>query len=67
MNSTTVSWSCIRWLKQEAEEEKISKTVDVGPKLDLGFKEGQTITLNLGVCTCVTTNCAWYILVLLLI
>ncbi|XP_059160459.1 adaptin ear-binding coat-associated protein 1-like [Physella acuta] len=37
-----------KWLKQEAEEEKIAKTVDVGPKLDLGFKEGQTITLNLG-------------------
>ncbi|CAG5128635.1 unnamed protein product [Candidula unifasciata] len=37
-----------KWLKQEAEEEKQSHAVDTGPKLDLGFKDGQTITLNLG-------------------
>lgn len=30
--------------KLEKEEEALSK----GPKLDLGFKEGQTITINLG-------------------
>lgn len=28
---------------------KSSQSVDTGPKLDLGFKEGQTITLNIGV------------------
>ncbi|KAI8795420.1 adaptin ear-binding coat-associated protein 1 [Biomphalaria glabrata] len=37
-----------KWLKQEADEEKIAHTLDAGPKLDLGFKEGQTIKLNLG-------------------
>ncbi|CAL1531167.1 unnamed protein product [Lymnaea stagnalis] len=37
-----------KWLKQEAEEEKNASTVETGPKLDLGFKEGQTIKLNLG-------------------
>ncbi|KAH9495108.1 Adaptin ear-binding coat-associated protein 1 [Bulinus truncatus] len=37
-----------KWLRQEAEEEKNATSLDVGPKLDLGFKEGQTIKLNLG-------------------
>ncbi|XP_071110618.1 adaptin ear-binding coat-associated protein 1-like [Haliotis cracherodii] len=37
-----------KWLKQEAEAEKSAATLDSGPKLDLGFKEGQTITLNIG-------------------
>lgn len=38
-----------RWVKQEIEISKSSQAVDTGPKLDLGFKEGQTITLNIGV------------------
>ncbi|KAK3743310.1 hypothetical protein RRG08_007548 [Elysia crispata] len=37
-----------KWIKQEAEEAKNAAKFDAGPKLDLGFKEGQTITLNLG-------------------
>ncbi|GFR97164.1 adaptin ear-binding coat-associated protein 1 [Elysia marginata] len=37
-----------KWIKKEAEEEKNAAKFDAGPKLDLGFKEGQTITLNLG-------------------
>ncbi|RUS72621.1 hypothetical protein EGW08_019619 [Elysia chlorotica] len=37
-----------KWIKQEAEEAKNAGKFDAGPKLDLGFKEGQTITLNLG-------------------
>lgn len=40
---------CFRWLKQEEEFEQKAKAFDSGPKLDLGFKEGQTITLNIGV------------------
>lgn len=37
-----------KWVKQELEISKNSQAVDSGPKLDLGFKEGQTITLNIG-------------------
>ncbi|XP_051729734.1 adaptin ear-binding coat-associated protein 1 [Ctenopharyngodon idella] len=37
-----------KWVKQENELSKSSQTADSGPKLDLGFKEGQTITLNIG-------------------
>jgi hypothetical protein len=40
-----------RWLKQEKESAEASKSFDSGPKLDLGFKEGQTIKLNLSVRT----------------
>ena len=38
-----------RWVKnnQKLEEEAKSGVVDTGPKLDLGFKAGQTITLNI--------------------
>ena len=32
--------------KSQAEEEA---EFDAGPKLDLGFKEGQTIRINIGV------------------
>lgn len=39
----------IRWLKQEKEAEKVTQSLDQTPKLNLGFKEGQTIKLNLGV------------------
>lgn len=38
-----------RWVKQENELSKTAQLGDSGPKLDLGFKEGQTITLNIGV------------------
>ncbi|XP_005099308.1 adaptin ear-binding coat-associated protein 1 [Aplysia californica] len=37
-----------KWLKQEAEEASNAKSLEAAPKLDLGFKEGQTIRLNLG-------------------
>lgn len=35
-----------KWVKKESEIA--SHPLDTGPKLDLGFKEGQTIKLNLG-------------------
>lgn len=38
-----------RWVKQETEISKESQEADTRPKLDLGFKEGQTIKLNIGV------------------
>ncbi|PVD36879.1 hypothetical protein C0Q70_03869 [Pomacea canaliculata] len=37
-----------KWLKQEDEASKAAEDLEKGPKLDLGFKEGQTITLNIG-------------------
>lgn len=37
-----------KYLKQEQKFEEESKKLDSGPKLDLGFKEGQTITINIG-------------------
>eukprot|EP00066_Takifugu_rubripes_P018183 XP_011607449.1 PREDICTED: adaptin ear-binding coat-associated protein 1-like isoform X2 [Takifugu rubripes] len=37
-----------KWVKQENEISKNAQLGDSGPKLDLGFKEGQTITLNIG-------------------
>ncbi|XP_058247570.1 adaptin ear-binding coat-associated protein 1 isoform X2 [Hemibagrus wyckioides] len=37
-----------KWVKQDNELSKQAQTPDLGPKLDLGFKEGQTITLNIG-------------------
>ncbi|KAF0024174.1 hypothetical protein F2P81_022976 [Scophthalmus maximus] len=37
-----------KWVKQEDEISKSAQLGDSGPKLDLGFKEGQTITLNIG-------------------
>ncbi|XP_065326361.1 adaptin ear-binding coat-associated protein 1 [Pelmatolapia mariae] len=37
-----------KWVKQETELSKNAQLGDSGPKLDLGFKEGQTITLNIG-------------------
>ncbi|MBN3301406.1 NECP1 protein, partial [Amia calva] len=37
-----------KWVKQESEINKQSQSQDSVPKLDLGFKEGQTITLNIG-------------------
>ncbi|XP_035251357.1 adaptin ear-binding coat-associated protein 1-like [Anguilla anguilla] len=37
-----------KWVKQDDEIMKQSQAPDSAPKLDLGFKEGQTITLNIG-------------------
>lgn len=37
-----------KWVKQETEFSKQAQAPDTTPKLDLGFKEGQTITLNIG-------------------
>ncbi|KAL7393847.1 hypothetical protein ABVT39_016867 [Epinephelus coioides] len=37
-----------KWVKQEIELKKQAQAPDNTPKLDLGFKEGQTITLNIG-------------------
>ncbi|XP_028834823.1 adaptin ear-binding coat-associated protein 1-like [Denticeps clupeoides] len=37
-----------KWVKQDNEISKQAQAPDLGPKLDLGFKEGQTITLNIG-------------------
>ncbi|XP_014840407.1 PREDICTED: adaptin ear-binding coat-associated protein 1-like [Poecilia mexicana] len=37
-----------KWVKQENEFKKQAQAPDSTPKLDLGFKEGQTITLNIG-------------------
>lgn len=36
-------------IKQEQEFAEEAKKLESGPKLDLGFKEGQTITINIGV------------------
>lgn len=40
--------SC-RWVRQQNELAKQSENPDQAPKLDLGFKEGQTIKLNIAV------------------
>uniref|UniRef100_A0AAZ3R7W4 Adaptin ear-binding coat-associated protein 1 n=2 Tax=Oncorhynchus tshawytscha TaxID=74940 RepID=A0AAZ3R7W4_ONCTS len=37
-----------KWVKQENEISKNPQGAALGPKLDLGFKDGQTITLNIG-------------------
>nr|XP_005996358.2 PREDICTED: adaptin ear-binding coat-associated protein 2 [Latimeria chalumnae] len=37
-----------KWVKQESELAKQAQNPDTGPKLDLGFKEGQTIKINIG-------------------
>uniref|UniRef100_A0AAA9SU10 NECAP endocytosis associated 2 n=2 Tax=Bos TaxID=9903 RepID=A0AAA9SU10_BOVIN len=36
-----------RWVKQQCEFAKQAQNPDQGPKLDLSFKEGQTIKLNI--------------------
>ena len=38
-----------RWVKREEKEETSAASFDPGPKLDLGFKEGQTIKINIAV------------------
>ncbi|XP_076472392.1 adaptin ear-binding coat-associated protein 1-like [Babylonia areolata] len=37
-----------KWLKQEKDAEKATQELLQGPSLDLGFKAGQTIHLNIG-------------------
>ncbi|KAM3831945.1 adaptin ear-binding coat-associated protein 1 isoform 3-T3 [Vipera latastei] len=37
-----------KWVKQETDLSRESQELDSRPKLDLGFKEGQTIKLNIG-------------------
>ena len=44
-----VSFLFSRHLRQEKEAEKSIKELEKGPKLDLGFKEGQTIRINISV------------------
>jgi len=44
-----MSSSCHRWVKQEGELARQEAAHDSAPKLDLGFKEGQTIKINIGV------------------
>lgn len=41
--------SAFRWVKQQSEFAKQAQNPDTGPKLDLGFKEGQTIKINIAV------------------
>ncbi|XP_025711915.1 adaptin ear-binding coat-associated protein 2 isoform X3 [Callorhinus ursinus] len=36
-----------KWVRQQCEFAKQAQNPDQGPKLDLGFKEGQTIKLNI--------------------
>ncbi|XP_073426364.1 adaptin ear-binding coat-associated protein 2 isoform X1 [Dendrobates tinctorius] len=36
-----------KWVKQQSEFAKQAQNPDAGPKLDLGFKEGQTIKINI--------------------
>ncbi|XP_018429547.1 PREDICTED: adaptin ear-binding coat-associated protein 2 [Nanorana parkeri] len=45
----TVGGGGIRWVKQQTEFAKQAQNPDTGPKLDLGFKEGQTIKINIAV------------------
>ncbi|XP_078064910.1 adaptin ear-binding coat-associated protein 2-like, partial [Mustelus asterias] len=37
-----------KWVKQEADASKHEQELEPCPKLDLGFKEGQTIQLQIG-------------------
>lgn len=38
-----------RWVRQQSELARQAQDLEQGPKLDLGFKEGQTIKLNIAV------------------
>ncbi|KFV79287.1 Adaptin ear-binding coat-associated protein 2, partial [Struthio camelus australis] len=40
-------YPCSEWVRQQSELAKQAENPDQGPKLDLGFKEGQTIKLNI--------------------
>jgi len=49
-----VLWWCRHLRREEAVQEEASRSIAAlssGPKLDLGFKEGQTITINMPVST----------------
>lgn len=48
-SSLLPSSSLLRWVKQQCEFAKQAQNPDQGPKLDLSFKEGQTIKLNIAV------------------
>nr|XP_021393511.1 adaptin ear-binding coat-associated protein 2 [Lonchura striata domestica] len=37
----------VRWVRQQSELARQAQDLEQGPKLDLGFKEGQTIKLNI--------------------
>lgn len=50
-------WSSPRWVKQQCEFAKQAQNPDEGPKLDLGFKEGQTIKINIAVSPALTWLC----------
>ncbi|XP_070314863.1 adaptin ear-binding coat-associated protein 2 isoform X1 [Odocoileus virginianus] len=41
-----------KWVKQQCEFAKQAQNPDQGPKLDLSFKEGQTIKLNIALANC---------------
>ncbi|NWJ08110.1 NECP2 protein, partial [Crypturellus undulatus] len=36
-----------KWVRQQSELARQAQSLEEGPTLDLGFKEGQTITLNI--------------------
>ncbi|NXD18326.1 NECP2 protein, partial [Nothocercus nigrocapillus] len=36
-----------KWVRQQSELARQAQSLDEGPRLDLGFKEGQTIKLNI--------------------
>lgn len=46
-----------RWVKQQCEFAKQAQNPEEGPKLDLGFKEGQTIKINIAVSPTFTWLC----------
>ncbi|XP_069435414.1 adaptin ear-binding coat-associated protein 2 isoform X4 [Ovis canadensis] len=41
-----------KWVKQQCEFAKQAQNPDQGPRLDLSFKEGQTIKLNIALANC---------------
>lgn len=53
----SLPWSSPRWVKQQCEFAKQAQNPDEGPKLDLGFKEGQTIKINIAVSPALTWLC----------
>lgn len=49
LHHPAVSLLLCRWVKQESEFAKQAENPEQTPKLDLGFKEGQTIKLSIAV------------------
>ncbi len=41
--------------REEKEKQEEAQPFDTGPKLDLGFKEGQTIRININVSVTLTS------------